>query len=406
MVGKVDTSGSSQNWGISSSKTERTPPQGEQYRKIERDKEEKPSPKGEQKQSSVQEEKPHRSVYDLHKEKSPKKSAPSSRGSHPSRKGKEPSSSEKETDLSKIEAEQDFEAFAALEEEPERDVEFPVETAEEMNEELPALMDEPTEEVPKEPMPAQKPKQKKEAIPEQPKTVTGAPERPKQMPKVQPDPQMKQPTEAPAPKHPLPAQVTAKGSPKREVKEVKKEEPLVKKEKTKGESKRATIDTEGEKGVQAAAQPPVQGTGFSTEKVQEAPPASRSATIRELAAQIIERIQVMRKKDETHTMVTLRHPPILAGATLTIATTDQAKKECTITFANLSPEAKVFLDRKLKEDSLTENLDRKGIVVHQLTTTTEAQPLVATEAGQASKDQQEQQQQRRQPSQEETEEET
>ena len=404
MVGKVDTSGSSKIGEFPHQRQNALLRKENNTAKLKEIRKRSHPPKGNKNKACKKKRNPALFMT-CPKKKSPKKSAPSQRGSQPSRKGKEPSSEEKERDLSKIEAEQEFEAFAALEEAPERDIEFPVETAEEMTEEVPALVDEPTEEVPKEPKPAQKPKQKKEAIPEQPKTVGRKLLSVLSKRKFAKQPQMKQPTEAPAPKRPLPAQVS-KGAPKGEVKEVKKEEPLVKKEKAKGESKRASIDTEGEKGVQAAAQPPIQGTGFSTEKAQGTTPAARSATIRELAAQIIERIQVMRKKDETHTMVTLRHPPILAGATLTIATTDQAKKECTITFANLSPEAKVFLDRKLKEDSLTENLDRKGIVVHQLTTTTEAQPLVATEAGQASKDQQGQQQQRRQPSQEESEEES
>lgn len=185
---------------------------------------------------------------------------------------------------------------------------------------------------------------------------------------------------------------------KKEVKpfESKEEPKTTKKEKTKG---RESETTNPEKGVAGAAvHSPIQGAAFHSEKTPGAQEASRSATIRDLAAQIIDKIQVMRREDQTSTIITLRHPPVLAGATITLTTSDQAKSEFNISFANLTPDAKVFLDRKLKEDSLTETLERKGIVVNTLTTTTEPEKIITAE-GQATRDrsdQRDEQQQKQQ----------
>lgn len=104
----------------------------------------------------------------------------------------------------------------------------------------------------------------------------------------------------------------------------------------------------------------------------------------------------MRKGDLTSTIITLRHPPVMAGSTITLTSSANANREFNISFANLSPDAKVFLDRKLKEDSLTETLERKGIIVHNVTTTTEPEKVISADAGQASKDRQDQQQEQQQ----------
>ena len=175
-----------------------------------------------------------------------------------------------------------------------------------------------------------------------------------------------------------------------------KEGSVSKKDKSKGETKTSAPDAGGEKGVAATAQPAIQGGSFQSDKVQETSEASRSATIRELAAQIVDRIQVMRKGDLTSTIITLRHPPVMAGSTITLTASDTAKREFNISFANLSPDAKAFLDRKLKEDSLTETLERKGIIVNNLTTTTEPEKIISADAGQASRDRQDQQQDQQQ----------
>jgi hypothetical protein len=187
---------------------------------------------------------------------------------------------------------------------------------------------------------------------------------------------------------------TKKSAPLKSSGETKKSSSVSKKgkSKTEGQSK----IKEGQKKEDAAGvNASLQSVAFQTEKAQETQEIVRS-TIKDLAAQIVDRIQIMRRDDQTSTIITLRHPPLLEGATITLTTSDHAKREFNISFANLSPEAKLLLDRKLKEDSLTETLERKGIIVHTLTTSTQPENLLSAESGEASRDRQDQQQQREQ----------
>jgi len=151
-----------------------------------------------------------------------------------------------------------------------------------------------------------------------------------------------------------------------------------------------------------------QSTQFQTEITVENGEPIRPATVHELVTQIVDRVQIMKKEDLTQTMITLRNPPILAGSTITLTASDHAKKEFNISFANLSPDAKIFLDNILKEQSLTTALESKGLTVHILTTSTQAeQPFIVDDKqpqqeregqhqGQQRDNQQEQQQQKRQ----------
>lgn len=177
--------------------------------------------------------------------------------------------------------------------------------------------------------------------------------------------------------------------------ETKESGQVSKKDKSKGESRSQSVESGQEKGT-GQVNTGSQSVAFHTEKAEQAQETARSATIKDLATQIIDRIQIMRRDDQTSTMITLRHPPILEGATITLTASDNAKREFNISFANLSPDAKSFLDRKLNEDSLTQTLERKGIVVHMVTTTTQAETLLNVDAGQAFRDRQEQQQQQQQ----------
>jgi hypothetical protein len=187
---------------------------------------------------------------------------------------------------------------------------------------------------------------------------------------------------------------TKKSSPLKSSGETKKSSSVSKKGKSKSETP-SKIKEGQKKEDTAGVNASLQSVAFQTEKSQETQEIVRS-TIKDLAAQIVDRIQIMRREDQTSTIITLRHPPLLEGATITLTTSDHAKREFNISFANLSPDAKLLLDRKLKEDSLTETLERKGIIVHMLTTSTEPENLLKAEAGAASRDRHDQQQQREQ----------
>lgn len=138
---------------------------------------------------------------------------------------------------------------------------------------------------------------------------------------------------------------------------------------------------------------------FNNEKPQIEEEAAPRATMRELAARIIEKIQTMRTEGKTDTIVTLRSPPMLEGATVTLSALDGAKREFSISFANLSDTAKLFLDRRLADDNLVQILERKGIIVNSMRTTTLPElPLATDTDNRFDRDQQqrEQQQQKRQ----------
>jgi hypothetical protein len=173
--------------------------------------------------------------------------------------------------------------------------------------------------------------------------------------------------------------------------------PSEKKEKVK-EGKASSLEKGDEKAAASAVNAPIQQAGFQAEKAQEAAPA-RSQTIQQLAAQIVEKVQVMREQGQTSTIITLRQPPELAGATITLTSTDNAKREFNISFANLSQDGKLLLEQKLQQDPLAKTLETKGIIVHQLTTSTEPEKLFASAAGeprQGQPDQQQKEEQRKQ----------
>lgn len=380
MLGKIRPE--SEDWHdvsrTDSQKPQRAPPSDDRYRKVERDKQRPPS-KDEQEQKGVETEKKPRNVYDLSKQEKPK---PKSSLDRPSPKGKAALSKGMGTkeqsalegamarSASKSEDDQELEGLSDKEKGTGMEGEVP-EDALASAEELPQAEEAPT---------------KGKTLPETPKPLYGAGKEP---------PKVKQSMETLTGEQLAAAQVKGKKSDKSVAFEPK-EGSVSKKDKSKGETKTSAPDAGGEKGVAATAQPAIQGAAFHADKVQETSEASRSATIRELAAQIVERIQVMRKDDLTSTIITLRHPPVMAGSTITLTSSDNAKREFNISFANLSPDAKVFLDRKLKEDSLTETLERKGIIVHNITTTTEPEKVISADAGQASKDRQDQQQEQQQ----------
>lgn len=160
----------------------------------------------------------------------------------------------------------------------------------------------------------------------------------------------------------------------------------------------STAGSAGDKGDLAAAagvNNSIQAVGFQSERSEDVQAPIRSSDIRDIAAQIVDRIQILKKGDETQTTITLRQPPVLAGATITLTASDHAKREFNITFANLTPEAKMLVDRKLREDPLTDRLKDEGITVHMLSTTTKpVENILNTEgADQTSRDRQDQRQQ-------------
>lgn len=94
------------------------------------------------------------------------------------------------------------------------------------------------------------------------------------------------------------------------------------------------------------------------------------STVKDIVEQIVANMQTVQTEGKTDTIVTLRYPPILEGATVTLTAFEGTKREFNLSFANLTDDAKRFLDRKIAEDSLVESLARQDIIINTLTTTT------------------------------------
>lgn len=120
--------------------------------------------------------------------------------------------------------------------------------------------------------------------------------------------------------------------------------------------------------------------------------------IADLVSELVKRIEVMQKGNETHTTITLSHPPAFKDATITLTNTESAKREFNISFANLSSQGKILLDQALRDNSLVDRMKEKNLIIHVVTTSTEPQTLFTAEAPSDSSrergGQQQQQQQR------------
>lgn len=122
-----------------------------------------------------------------------------------------------------------------------------------------------------------------------------------------------------------------------------------------------------------------------------------SESIRDIAAHLIEKIHTMRSEGKTETVITLKNPPILDGAVIKLSAMDGAKREFDISFTQLTEKGKLFLDRKLTEENLAGTLERKGIIVHQMITTTQTEaPLMIDSENLYGRDQQREDQNQRQ----------
>lgn len=135
--------------------------------------------------------------------------------------------------------------------------------------------------------------------------------------------------------------------------------------------------------------------------------ASQKITLQQLVEALVKEISTIESQGKTDTVVTLKQPPLFAGANVVLTSFETAKGEFNIRFENLSQGAKAFMDMQQNQQSLLSSLEEKGYAVHILVATTQIETPKFTEtAPQQSRDQsqQEQQQQQRRPRQNQEEE--
>lgn len=111
-----------------------------------------------------------------------------------------------------------------------------------------------------------------------------------------------------------------------------------------------------------------QTTNITTEK-----PVLPLINMQDIIDQLVEKVVQMETSNRTDTIITLKRPPILAGADLIVTGFDSAKGEFNITFQKLTQAAKALLDMRVNQQSLLLALEQKGYAVHIVTTTTIAE---------------------------------
>lgn len=108
------------------------------------------------------------------------------------------------------------------------------------------------------------------------------------------------------------------------------------------------------------------------DKKMESLPPSQKMTIQQIMDAVVKAIATVETQGKTDTVVTLKQPPMFAGANLILTSFETAKGEFNIRFENLqSPEAQLFMNMQQNQDSLRLALQEKGYVVHILVATTQ-----------------------------------
>ncbi len=113
------------------------------------------------------------------------------------------------------------------------------------------------------------------------------------------------------------------------------------------------------------------------------PMRTNMVEMQELFDQVESQITILsNSKGQTDTTLTLKQPPIFEGASLTVSTDANARGQFNITFENLNPTAKHLIDMTDNQNTLRNNLEQKGYMVHIViatTTTVENSQVVKAE---------------------------
>lgn len=110
-----------------------------------------------------------------------------------------------------------------------------------------------------------------------------------------------------------------------------------------------------------------------------AKPVLSTTNIQDIINQLVAKVEELKNGGQTETTVTLRNPPMFAGANIVLSEFDSAKGQFNISFENLTQEAKNMLDLRSNQQSLMLALEQKGYTVQMITTTTlmEHRPVIA-----------------------------
>lgn len=95
--------------------------------------------------------------------------------------------------------------------------------------------------------------------------------------------------------------------------------------------------------------------------------------MKELVEALLKELRIANSKGITDTQMTLKHPPVLQGASVTLKAFVNAPKEFNINFTGLTQEGKALIDNN--QQSLLQGLEKHGFVVHIVVSSTADEPV-------------------------------
>jgi hypothetical protein len=144
------------------------------------------------------------------------------------------------------------------------------------------------------------------------------------------------------------------------------------------------VDTGLSESQKKAAPTPVQAFSEAPQTVvaSKAEPgvSDTRATLLEIIKQTIDALSILKTKEESTITVSIKNPPMFAGATIKIVESTSAKNEFNITFDNLTPEARRIIETQANQVHLQQALVEKGYTLRNVVIAPEVkfEPLVAS----------------------------
>jgi len=130
----------------------------------------------------------------------------------------------------------------------------------------------------------------------------------------------------------------------------------------------------------AAVNPNIELQGAQVTKTENVQRPDQVKQIEEIIDQIVNKVYILKQEGKTDTVMTLRYPPMFAGAQLRVTSYDTARGEFNLSFSQLSNEAKAVLDMQQARNDLQRHLEQRGYTAHIVVVTTEKDdPVIAAE---------------------------
>ncbi len=159
-------------------------------------------------------------------------------------------------------------------------------------------------------------------------------------------------------------------------------------------TKEAKIDTGVSETLKNVAPPPVQAFSEAPQtvvagKAEPGKVQDLRATLLEVVKQTIDALTLLKTKDESTITISIKYPPMFAGATIKIVESTAAKNEFNITFDNLTPEARRIIETQTNQVHLQQSLLEKGYTLRNVLIAPEIkfEPLIASTSSARSEEQ-------------------